>query len=109
MAAATGVPLTIEPDAAARVAELGMKAELERMLDHTRQVVPKLQHIRVTLIPPYDTGDEPYLTIEATRGGTYAGDDPTQRKWGDWVINTFPPDVWRHFGFFIIDGTTDAG
>ncbi len=109
MAAALIVPLTIEPEAAARVAELGMQAELDRMLEHTRQVVSKLQHIRVVLEPPYDTGDEPYLTIEATRGGSYAGDDPTQREWGDWLVNSFPPDVWRHFGLLVLYGTSDAG
>jgi hypothetical protein len=109
MAATTSVPLTIEPEAAARIAELGMKAELEHMLDHTRKVVPHLRHIGVTLTPPYDTGDEPYLAIEATRSGTYAGDDPTEREWGNWLINTFPADVWRHFSFFVIYGTADAG
>lgn len=34
------VPITITPEAAARVAKLGMQAELERMLEHTRQTVP---------------------------------------------------------------------
>ncbi len=39
---ATTFPVSITPEAAARVAELGMQAELERMLEHTRQTVPGL-------------------------------------------------------------------
>jgi|SRR5947209_1951391 hypothetical protein len=99
----------IEPNASARVAELGMQKEFQLMLDHARQVVPELQLIRVTLEPPYDTGDEPYVTIEATRGGTYNGDDPTQREWGAWLIDNFSPDACRHFSLQVLYGTTDAG
>jgi hypothetical protein len=109
MAALTTVPITVEPDAAARVAELGMQAELQQMIEHTRQVVPHLQNVRVVLEPPYDTGDEPYLTIYSTRGGSYNGDDPTQREWGRWKVTTFSPDVCRHFAMLVIYGNAHAG
>ena len=109
MAAVTTFPITVEADAAARVAELGMQAELQQMIEHTRQAVPDLQDIRVVLEPPYDTGDEPYLTIYSTRKGGYNGDDPTQREWGAWKINTFSPDVCRHFAMLVIYGNADAG
>src|SRR5207249_5763222 len=109
MAAVTIVPITVEPDAAARVTELGMQAELQQMIDHTRQVVPDLQEIRVVLEPPYDTGDEPYLTIYSTRRGGYNGGDPTQREWGRWLVTNFTPDVCRHFAMLMIYGNADAG
>ena len=109
MSAIAGIPILIEPEAQARVAELGMQKELEIMLEHTRQVVLHLQDIRVVLEPPYDTGDEPYITIEATRGGSYKGDDPTQREWGAWFVSNYSPDVCRHFSFQVLYGTTDAG
>jgi hypothetical protein len=32
------VPMTISPEAAARVAELGMQAEFERLLEQARQL-----------------------------------------------------------------------
>ena len=35
MSAPATVPVTITPEAAARVAELGLQAELERMVEHT--------------------------------------------------------------------------
>ena len=109
MAAATTIPVTVEPDAAARVAELGMQAELQQMIEHTRQVVADLQNIRVVLEPPYDTGDEPYLTIYSTRAGSYNGDDPTEGEWGSWKVNTFSPDVCRHFAMLVLYGNANAG
>ena len=64
MATSTTVPLTVLPEAAARVAELGMQAEFERMLQHTRQTLPGLRSIRVYLAEPYDTDNEPRVVIQ---------------------------------------------
>jgi hypothetical protein len=93
----TTIPVTVTPEAAARVAELGMQAELEQMLEHTRQAVPGLLSIEVQEAPPYDTGDESTIVIEATRGDRFQESDRTDTEWGDWEINTFPPDVCRYF------------
>ncbi len=59
------VPLTITPAAAARLSELDMQAELEQMLERARQMIPEALRLAVILEPAYDTGDEPYLTIQA--------------------------------------------
>lgn len=37
----TNVPVTIRPDAAARIAELGMQTQLQQMIEHAGQVVPR--------------------------------------------------------------------
>src|SRR5579884_3757988 len=47
MSASPDVPLTITPEAAARVAELGMQKELEQMIAQVRRVVPDLAAIEV--------------------------------------------------------------
>ena len=60
-------PVTVTPEAMARIAELGMQAELERMLEHTRKTVPGLRAIEVQLALPYDTGNETSIVIEASR------------------------------------------
>jgi hypothetical protein len=96
MTAPTTVPATVTPDAAARIAELGMQAEVEQMIEHTRQTVPALKRIEVVLEDAYETWDQPYLTIYATRGDEPRDDDPTRREWGAWKVRTFPPEVCVH-------------
>jgi hypothetical protein len=108
MSAITGIPIQVDPEASARVAELGMQKEFQLMLDHARQVIPELQQIHVTLEPPYDTGDEPRVVTEALRGGPFCEDDPTRRQWTKWEIETFPADVLRHFTTLILFGSPDA-
>ena len=61
-----------------------------------------LQRLDVTLALPYDTGDEPGITIEATKNGSYAENDQTEQAWDEWKVNTFPPDVSRHFVMFVL-------
>jgi hypothetical protein len=108
--AITTIPVCITPEAAGRVAELGMQVELEQMLEHTRQTVPGLRAVEVQLALPYDTGDETTLVIQATKDFphhlTY---DPTEDEWGQWKVTTFSPDVCRHFVMLTVYGTAHAG
>ena len=94
----SGLPVTVTPEAAAHVAELGMQAELEQMLRHACQTIPGLRHITVELHPPYDTGDEMAVVLEVTRdlAAHKSGDHPSW-AWRRWLIATFSPDVYRHF------------
>ncbi|SRR6266849_3042810 len=108
MSAIAGIPIQVDPEASARVAELGMQKEFQFMLDHAQQVIPKLQEIHVTLNPPYDTGDEPRIVIEALRNGPYSDDDPTQRQLIEWEVKNLIPDVLRHFCMMVTYRTTDA-
>ena len=62
------VPVVVDPEATARVAELGMQAEFDQMLDYARRAVPDLRRIDVEVAWPYDTGREPGVTIVATTG-----------------------------------------
>lgn len=93
----TTMPATITPEAAARVAELGLQREFDLMLEHVRKIVPGLRSITVTLAPPYDTGDEPCVLIEVIMDNPHLPYDPTEMDWGKWKITTFSPDVHRHF------------
>jgi hypothetical protein len=100
MSAVTTIPLTVDPEAADHIARLGMQAEFDRMIEHTRQTVPGLRRIHVWLQPPYDTGDDPGVIIEIIRNDPFQLDDPTRKQWYDWLIETFSPDVLRHFTRF---------
>jgi hypothetical protein len=102
------IPTTVTPEGAARVAELGMQAELERMLEHTRRTVPGLRAIEVQLALPYDTGDETSIVIEVTRDDPHLDYDPTDSDWGRWKVTTFPPDVCRYFVMMSVYDTTLA-
>src|SRR5262249_20666116 len=103
------VPIAIEPDAAARVAELRMQAELDRMIEHTYSVVPNLQRINICVAEPSDVGDEFGIIIEAHRKDVPIGRDRTQWDWGTWMVSTFAPDVCRHFVMLVLYGATHAG
>jgi hypothetical protein len=101
MAAPTTLPVEVTPAAAARIEELGMQREFEQMLEHTKQTVTELHSIEVTLFnDPYEPG-EPRLVITVRREGPGSVDDPTWDNWTDWVIHSFPPDVYRWFGFHV--------
>ena len=95
--ATTTVPLTIHPRAAARVAELGREQEFQQMLDHTRETVPGLRAIEVIAEEePYERGHASVIIIPV-RQDPGPGDDPTNRNWGNWFVDTFPPEVCEHF------------
>jgi hypothetical protein len=98
----TAIPVTVTPEAADRVAELGLQTEFEHMLEHARQTIPGLQRIEVELAPPYDMGDEDRVRIQAFRDpATRTPEDRTWREWIDWEISTFSPDVLRYIGVSI--------
>jgi hypothetical protein len=101
--------MVVTPEAVARVRELGMQAELDQMVAHTRQVVPGLRRIEVTLALPYETGSEPGLNITAYSDRAFREDDATGWDWGGWQVDTFPPQVCRHFSFHILYGQAHAG
>ena len=94
----TGVPVTITDEAEAWATAMGLRADLERVLEHATQEVPGLLRMEVTLVPPYDTGDEDSLYIRAFQEApAYVADPDFFKRWSKWVIETFSPDVWRHF------------
>ena len=106
----TTVPVTVSPEAAAHVVRLGMQAEFERMVEHAQQTIPGLLRLDVILAPPYDTGDEDTILLEALRDPvTLRLNDPADDAWGKWRITTFPPDVYRHFVLMMSYGSNNGG
>jgi hypothetical protein len=98
------IPVKVTPEAAERVAELGMQRELEQMLAHALRTLPGLRSLEVQLELPYDTGDETRITIEATRDKPNSIPDPAWQPWHDWVVSAFPPDVWSMIGLMSVYG-----
>jgi hypothetical protein len=85
-----------------------MQAELERMIEHTRQSVPGLRRIDVTLAPAYDDPPTPGINIEAHTDRPFIEGDRTRSQWGRWKVTTFPPEVCEHFVLLLCYGPDDA-
>jgi hypothetical protein len=108
MNASTDVPVTITPEAAARVAELGMQKELEQMIAHVREVVADLVAIEVGIAERHDSGGEPGVRIRAYTVQPYNPEAKLSWNLSGWVVDTFPSRVLEHMNIFLIHGRPNA-
>lgn len=97
--AVTTVPIRISADANELIAELGLRDEFDRMMEHTADSVRDLTKIGVTVDPSYDTDDGAIVLITGHRDIPLSPDDRTESDWNAWKFRTFPAEVARHFGF----------
>ena len=65
MPAVATIPVTIQPDADAFLAEIGMERDLERMLDHAKATISHLYALEIVL-DDFPETSPPSLTIYAT-------------------------------------------
>jgi hypothetical protein len=94
---AANIPLTVTPEAARRLAELGFQEQAEQMIDYARQHVPRLARIEVVLTDRYDLGGPPGVTVRAwTADHEFDPADRTYENLLGWKIATFPPEVLEH-------------
>jgi hypothetical protein len=96
MATTAAIPVTISPEAAAFIAEVGQRPEFEILLEHTKQVVADLRAIEVTLDDTPETGP-PGVILWAHHTEPWNGVDRTDWDWGMWFVQTFPPEVCQNF------------
>ena len=97
MPATETIPLTITPEAAAHVAELGLREPFEQMLEHARQTIPGLRSLEVNLQPPYDIGGGECVIIDAYVTPPTGTNDPREREFNWWKSSTYSPEVSQHF------------
>ncbi len=96
MSKSATIPVTVTPQAAARIGELGMQAEVERMLDYARHHIPELVRIEVVLHERYDEDSPPGIAIDAFSQRRYDPADRTDAELCRWMVATFPPEVREH-------------
>jgi hypothetical protein len=108
MMSPTTIPVTIAPEAAERMAELGMQRELERMLDYLRQEVPGVLSVDVQLALPYDTGDETGIVLEVPLDRPWS-DATGRRQICDWMVETLSPDANRYFTILTVAAPLPGG
>ena len=105
----TTIPVTISPEAEQLAAELGMRSEMDLMIEHIGTSIPGVLELEVFLQPPYDAGGGDQIIL-------YAKCDLArieQSGWSswdyrDWKIETFPPEVCQHFTLLYYFGEDDA-
>jgi hypothetical protein len=93
---AVNVPLTVTPEAAQRITELGFEKQLEQMIEYAQQHIPKLLRIEVVLTDRYDMGGPPGVTIEAWTDRESNPADTTYWNLTRWLVTHFPPQVLEH-------------
>src|SRR5262249_21045568 len=96
MATITVIQASVAPEAAARIAELGMHAEVDRMLDYARRYIPELVRIEIVLNERYDEDAPPGVAIDVYSQRQFDPTDQTDSVLSRWMINSFPPQVLEH-------------
>ena len=88
------VPVQIAADAAARVDELGMRREMDQMIEHAIKTAPGLRCIRVSLgVDDPHPALGPLVVIEVYRHPPPGGADKTDWGWSEWKAHTFSSEV----------------
>ena len=103
------IPVTVTPEAAARIAELGFEAHVETMLEYARQNIAGLVRLEVVLNERYDLGGEPGVAIDAWSERPFVPGDNTSRDLVGWLVDTFPPEVLEHLHMSYLPGAGHAG
>jgi hypothetical protein len=106
---AINVPVTITPEAANRIAELGFEQQMDQMLEYARQNLPELVRLEIDLNLRYDSDAPPGVFITAWSSQE---DDPTCTTWNHlvrWATTTFPPEVLEHLHLSFLPGAEHEG
>ena len=110
MTVSATLPVTVTPQATARIATLGLQTELRRMIDYARQNLPEITRIEVVVYDRDEFDDEPGLAVEAySPFETFDPTARTRRKIGDWLVSAFPPEVLEHLLIDYLPEAPDAG
>jgi hypothetical protein len=99
MATSTTISVEVEPAAAARIDQLGMRQEFSQMLEYLKNNVPGLWCIRVELDKEANMWDEASIVINTYHPAPVIAsvEDPSSSSWGTWLGEKFSADVRRHF------------
>lgn len=97
MSQTLSLPVTVTPEAAARVAELGFQLVVDDIIAQAHRIFPDLQSLHLTLVPSFEMDDIPWLVIEcrADRAEREARDALV--AWYTWRAESLPFEVGRHF------------
>lgn len=87
------VPVTISNEVQARVEELGLRRELETILEHARNTIPGLRFLNVSLERCPEMPDSPKILIDAHRPHLGDAERDAQNAWTEWELKSLTPNV----------------
>lgn len=93
MSATTTIPVTITPDAQARVEELGRQAEFAEMIERVRTTVPGLVAIEVERYIRYDDSSPPGVAITGRTTMDWKDSLAVLQALDRWFIQRFEAEV----------------
>jgi hypothetical protein len=102
------IAMTVTPDAAARIAELGFQTQIDQMIEHARHL-PGVVRIEVVLNERYDMGGEPGVSVWAWAQRPFDPKDTTDWDLTRWEVDTFPSEVLEHLHISYLSGGEHAG
>jgi hypothetical protein len=101
--------MCVEPEAAARITQLGIQKEVDCMLDYAVKHVRGIRRVEICLLDPDDMYDEPHLSANAYRALELWTDDHRDiDHFRDWKSDNFTPDVLWRFDLHIRPDWPDA-
>ena len=102
--------VTISPEAEQLAAELGMRSEMDLMIEHACQTIPGLERMEVAVVPPCDMDEQDHIMLYAYRGVEQQdASDWTGSEFHRWEIETFPPAVCVKFTLMDLYWSQDGG
>ncbi|HKI36905.1 MAG TPA: hypothetical protein VKA46_33945 [Gemmataceae bacterium] len=109
MTTSATIPVTVTPEAAARIAHLGFQAEVDRMIDYARHNLPEVERIEVILYDRFDLGSEPGLSVGIYSRHPFDPDERFTRALDQWFVRAFPSEVLEHVIMDYHPGEAHAG
>ena len=94
----TGIPVTIEPEAAEYVGELELRPVLGKILESTTQIFPDLRRFAVKLETGCEDNNVLRVIVELIVSADFALGGNAMLRFMEWVVANLPPQEWQYFG-----------
>jgi hypothetical protein len=91
------LPVSISPEAAARVAELGFQPMVDDLIAQAFTILPGLESLQLALVPSYEMDDIPWLVLECYGDRSEQAVRDALVAWYTWRAENLSFEVGRHF------------
>jgi hypothetical protein len=91
------LPVTISPEAAARVTELGFQGVVDDLIAQALRILPGLESLHLVLVPSHEMDDIPWLVLECYGDRSEHSARDALVAWYTWRAENLPFEVGRQF------------